>query len=195
MGNGDQQQKAASKDPFAARRPAERRQALRLASDSKKILSRDRSAFLLQSSLHFSVLISPLKFCIALRETTVKIAIASDHAGFKYKELLRAYLAERGHEALDFGCHSTEVGRLPGLHRPAAAAVASGKCERGIVLGGSGNGEAIAANRSTACAAHSARSDETAQARPTAQQNANMIALGNGSSRAGSTVRDHPNPA
>jgi ribose 5-phosphate isomerase B len=77
----------------------------------------------------------------------VRIALASDHAGFRYKEKLRALLAERGHEAVDFGTHSEESVDYPLFIRPAALAVAAGECERGIVLGGSGNGEAMAANR------------------------------------------------
>ena len=77
----------------------------------------------------------------------MRIAVASDHAGFRYKEKLRALLAERGHEAVDFGTHSEESVDYPLFIRPAAEAVAAGECERGIVLGGSGNGEAMAANR------------------------------------------------
>jgi ribose 5-phosphate isomerase B len=77
----------------------------------------------------------------------MRIAVASDHAGFRYKEKLRALLAERGHEAVDFGTHSEEPVDYPLFIRPAAEAVAAGECERGIVLGGSGNGEAMAANR------------------------------------------------
>ena len=77
----------------------------------------------------------------------MRIAIASDHAGYRYKEALKAFLAERGHEPVDFGTDSGEAVDYPRYIRPAAEAVASGECERGIVLGGSGNGEAIVANR------------------------------------------------
>jgi ribose 5-phosphate isomerase B len=77
----------------------------------------------------------------------VRIALASDHAGFRYKTLLAKWLAERGHEPVDFGTHSEESVDYPDFVRPAAEAVAAGRCERGIVLGGSGNGEAMAANR------------------------------------------------
>jgi ribose 5-phosphate isomerase B len=77
----------------------------------------------------------------------VRIALASDHAGFRYKERLRALLAERGHQPIDFGTHSDVAVDYPLFIRPAALAVAAGDCERGIVLGGSGNGEAMAANR------------------------------------------------
>jgi ribose 5-phosphate isomerase B len=77
----------------------------------------------------------------------MRIALASDHAGFRYKERLARLLAERGHETVDFGTHSEESVDYPLFIRPAAMAVAAGECERGIVLGGSGNGEAMAANR------------------------------------------------
>lgn len=107
----------------------------------------------------------------------MKIAIASDHAGFKYKELLRAYLAERGHTVVDYGCHSTEPVDYPDFIRPAAAAVASGACERGIVLGGSGNGEAIAANRYRGVRCPLCYNVETAKL-GRQHNNANMIALG-----------------
>ena len=77
----------------------------------------------------------------------MKISIGSDHAGFEYKEAIRAYLISQGHEVVDFGTHSSEPVDYPLFIRPTAEAVASGQCERGIVLGGSGNGEAIVANR------------------------------------------------
>ena len=77
----------------------------------------------------------------------MKIALASDHAGFEYKQAIHAWLTARGHEVRDFGTFSTERVDYPDFIRPAAEAVARGECERGIVLGGSGNGEAIAANK------------------------------------------------
>ena len=77
----------------------------------------------------------------------MRIGIGSDHAGFTYKQMLIAMLRERGHEVVDFGTNSTESVDYPTYIRPVALAVATGDCERGIVLGGSGNGEAIVANR------------------------------------------------
>ncbi len=77
----------------------------------------------------------------------MKIAIASDHAGFRYKEEIKRFLTEGGHEVVDFGTDSQEAADYPVYIRPAAEAVSRGDCERGIVLGGSGNGEAMAANR------------------------------------------------
>src|SRR5438067_11501452 len=75
------------------------------------------------------------------------IAIGSDHAGFQYKERIRAFLAGLGHQVKDFGTWSEEPVDYPLFIRPVAEAVARGTFERGIVLGGSGNGEAIVANR------------------------------------------------
>jgi ribose 5-phosphate isomerase B len=77
----------------------------------------------------------------------VRIALGSDHAGFRYKQHLAELLRAEGHEVVDFGTHSEESVDYPRFVRPAAAAVARGECDRAIVLGGSGNGEAMAANR------------------------------------------------
>ncbi len=75
------------------------------------------------------------------------IALASDHAGFVYKQRIVPLLESLVHTVRDFGTHSTESCDYPDFIMPAARAVAAGECERVIVLGGSGNGEAIAANR------------------------------------------------
>jgi ribose 5-phosphate isomerase B len=77
----------------------------------------------------------------------MKIAIGCDHAGFRYKERLKSELIARNHEVHDFGTNSEEPVDYPVFIRPVAEAVARGEYERGIVLGGSGNGEAIVANR------------------------------------------------
>jgi ribose 5-phosphate isomerase B len=77
----------------------------------------------------------------------MKIAVASDHAGYRYKEEIKAHLIARGHEVHDFGTHSEEAVDYPLYVRPAAEAVTRRECEVGIVLGGSGNGEAIVANK------------------------------------------------
>src|SRR4051812_7105496 len=77
----------------------------------------------------------------------MKIGIGSDHAGFEYKETIKHFLAAAGHTVVDFGTTSAEPVDYPKFIRPVALAVAAGECERGIVLGGSGNGEAIVANR------------------------------------------------
>jgi ribose 5-phosphate isomerase B len=75
---------------------------------------------------------------------SLKISIGSDHAGFEYKEKIRALLSTLGHEVRDFGTFDTEPVDYPLFIRPTAEAV---EFERGIVLGGSGNGEAIVANK------------------------------------------------
>lgn len=77
----------------------------------------------------------------------MRIAIGSDHAGFDYKEKIRAMLAGLGHEVKDMGTYSDESVDYPLWIRPVAETVARGEYERGIVLGGSGNGEAIVANK------------------------------------------------
>lgn len=77
----------------------------------------------------------------------MKIAIGADHAGFQYKERLILFLIELGHEVQDFGTHSEEPVDYPPIIAPVARAVAEGEFDRGIVLGASGNGEAMTANR------------------------------------------------
>ena len=77
----------------------------------------------------------------------MKVALGSDHAGFGYKEKVKSLLTELGHDPKDFGTFNDEPVDYPTFIRPAAEAVARGECERGIVFGGSGNGEAMAANK------------------------------------------------
>jgi ribose 5-phosphate isomerase B len=77
----------------------------------------------------------------------MKIGIGSDHAGYRYKEEIKSWLKKQGHEVQDFGTKSEMTVDYPAFIRPVAEAVAAGEAERGIVLGGSGNGEAMVANR------------------------------------------------
>ena len=77
----------------------------------------------------------------------MKISLGSDHAGFTYKKKVKELLASLGHEVKDFGTFREDPVDYPLFIRPAAEAVASGECERGIVFGGSGNGEAMVANK------------------------------------------------
>lgn len=77
----------------------------------------------------------------------MRVAIASDHAGYRYKKAIEVHLAGLGHEVVDFGTDSEASVDYPTYIRPAAQALAAGECERAIVLGGSGNGEAMTANR------------------------------------------------
>ena len=77
----------------------------------------------------------------------MNVAIGSDHAGFRYKELIKDVLTSQGHTVTDFGTDSPESVDYPLFIRPVAEAVSRGAFDRGIVLGGSGNGEAMVANR------------------------------------------------
>jgi ribose 5-phosphate isomerase B len=107
----------------------------------------------------------------------MKIALGSDHAGYAYKEQIRKMLLGQGHVVVDFGTASEEAVDYPLFIRPAAEAVARGECDRGIVLGGSGNGEAMVANRlrRIRCAlCWNAQSAELARR----HNDANMISLG-----------------
>lgn len=107
----------------------------------------------------------------------MKIAIGSDHAGYRYKEEIKRFLTGQGHEVVDCGTHSEESVDYPLFIRPAAEAVASGACERGIVLGGSGNGEAMAANRLRGIRCALCWNPESARL-ARLHNDANMISLG-----------------
>ena len=107
----------------------------------------------------------------------MKISLGTDHAGFRYKEKVKELLTSLGHEVKDFGTFSEEPVDYPLFIQPAAEAVAQGECERAIVFGGSGNGEAMVANK-----VHSVRcalcwSEESA--RLSRQHNdANVLSIG-----------------
>lgn len=77
----------------------------------------------------------------------MRIAIGSDHAGLRLKEHLVSVLKEDGHDVDDLGTHAEEAVDYPPICAAVGRAVASGSAERGIVLGGSGQGEQIAANK------------------------------------------------
>jgi len=77
----------------------------------------------------------------------VRIAVGSDHAGFTLKEQLKHVLEREGHEVLDVGTDSTEPVDYPAFCARVGHEVAEGRADRGIVLGGSGQGEQIAANK------------------------------------------------
>lgn len=105
------------------------------------------------------------------------IAIASDHAGFELKTVLADALRRRGLEVRDFGTDSAEPVDYPDFIRPAAEAVARGECGRGIVLGGSGNGEAMVANRVRGVRCALCWNVESARL-ARAHNDANMLSLG-----------------
>ncbi|MFP5254244.1 MAG: ribose 5-phosphate isomerase B [Acidimicrobiia bacterium] len=77
----------------------------------------------------------------------MRIAIGGDHAGFDLKVHLVAELERLGHEVLDLGTHSTKSVDYPPICAAVGQAVVDGRADRGIVLGGSGQGEQIAANK------------------------------------------------
>lgn len=107
----------------------------------------------------------------------LKLAIASDHAGYQYKERIKHFLTNRGYEVKDFGSDSEESVDYPLFIRPAAEAVARGDYDQGIIFGGSGNGEAMVANKVRGIRCAVCWSVETARyARE--HNDANMISIG-----------------
>jgi ribose 5-phosphate isomerase B len=107
----------------------------------------------------------------------MKIAIGSDHAAFQYKEKIRDHLRALSHTVTDFGTTSDHQVDYPLFIRPVAEAVARGEAERGVVMGGSGNGEAIVANRVPGVRCALCWNAESARlARQ--HNNANVISLG-----------------
>jgi ribose 5-phosphate isomerase B len=109
--------------------------------------------------------------------TTFTIAIGSDHAGFHYKEAIKAELLAAGHTVRDFGTDSDAACDYPDFIRPVAEAIARGDFQRGIVLGGSGNGEAIVANRIRGVRCGVCWSEQTAIWNR-AHNDANVLSLG-----------------
>lgn len=107
----------------------------------------------------------------------MRIAIGSDHAGYTYKQRIGRLLTAAGHEVTDFGTDSEESVDYPRFIRPVAEAVAAGEADRGIVLGGSGNGEAIAANRVRGVRCAIAWDEESARL-GRAHNDANVLSLG-----------------
>ncbi len=110
-------------------------------------------------------------------EPVKKIVISSDHAGYRYKRRIIEHLTKAGYQVEDLGTNSTESVDYPDFIFPAAKAVAEGKFERGIVLGGSGNGEAMAANRIKGIRCAVCWNEKSARL-ASLHNNANMISLG-----------------
>jgi ribose 5-phosphate isomerase B len=112
-----------------------------------------------------------------MSEEAMKIGIGADHAGYQYKEQIKRFLTERGEDVQDFGTDSEASVDYPPITRQVAVAVAQGDCDRGIVIGGSGNGEAIVANRVRGVRCALCWSAETAKlARE--HNDANVISMG-----------------
>lgn len=107
----------------------------------------------------------------------MKISIGSDHAGYDYKQALAEMLRTQGHEVIDCGTHSADSTDYPLWCIPAAEKVAAGLADKGIVVGGSGNGEAIAANKVKGIRCAIAWSDDTARL-GSQHNNANVLSIG-----------------
>jgi ribose 5-phosphate isomerase B len=107
----------------------------------------------------------------------MRIAIGADHAGYRLKEDLKGYLKERGHEVEDLGTHSEEAVDYPPICAAVARAVRDGEAERGIVLGGSGQGEQISANKVRGVRAALCNDLVTAQL-SRAHNDANVLSMG-----------------
>ena len=107
----------------------------------------------------------------------MRIALASDHAGFPLKQELAAWLREQGHEVADLGTHSADSVDYPEFGAKLARAVGDGEAERGIAVCGSGIGISIAVNRDPRC--RCARVDDPLSAALAREHNdANVLALG-----------------
>ena len=109
----------------------------------------------------------------------MRIALGSDHGGFALKEKIKAHLEEQGYEIEDVGCYGTESCDYPRFGREAAESVASGDCERGIVVCTTGIGISMTANKvkGIRCAlCHDSWSAEMTRR----HNDANMLALGGG---------------
>jgi ribose 5-phosphate isomerase B len=107
----------------------------------------------------------------------MKIAIAADHAGFVLKEKLRQRLAEKGHQVMDFGTHSTESCDYPDFAQAVGREVAGGRCDRGILVCSTGIGMAMAANKIDGVRAAPAQCDD--EVRFSREHNdANVLTLG-----------------
>ena len=112
-----------------------------------------------------------------MSEKLPKIALGTDHAGYTYKEFLKVQLEACGHEVKDFGTHSEESVDYPVPVKAAARAVSVGDCDLAIVLGGSGNGEAMAANKVKGVRCALCWSEQTARLAKE-HNNANVLSIG-----------------
>jgi len=107
----------------------------------------------------------------------LRMALGCDHAGFSHKEAIKGHLLLKGVECKDFGTFSEDSVDYPEFVLPAAKAVAEGHCDLGIVLGGSGNGEAMAANKVRGVRCALCWSEETARLAKE-HNDANVISIG-----------------
>ena len=105
------------------------------------------------------------------------IALGTDHAGYPLKEIIKNYLLENDYRVNDFGAFNDQASDYPDYCRPAAESVAHGDSHLGIVFGGSGNGEAMVANKVSGIRCGVCWNVESAKLTKQ-HNNANMIALG-----------------
>ena len=105
------------------------------------------------------------------------IALASDHAGFEYKEKIKSLLDELHLEWKDFGTHSTDSVDYPDYGHAGAEAISNGACDRGIFVCGSGIGIGIAANKHRGVRAAMCQTIEAAKL-SREHNNANVLAIG-----------------
>jgi len=80
-------------------------------------------------------------------DKVLRVALGSDHGGYSTKELLKSYLGSLGYKVLDVGCQSTESVDYPDFALAVARKVASGDCERGIMIDGAGIGSSMVCNK------------------------------------------------
>jgi ribose 5-phosphate isomerase B len=107
----------------------------------------------------------------------MKISLGSDHAGYKYKEIIKKYLTEKGIEVIDHGAFSNESCDYPDFIRPAAIDVAEGKAEKGIGVCGTGIGVSMVANKIKGIRAAQVVNEDMAKL-SIEHNNANFLALG-----------------
>lgn len=107
----------------------------------------------------------------------MKIALGTDHAGYPLKEFVKRLVTGLGHEVVDCGCFSTDSVDYPVFVRPAAELVAKGEADRAVVFGGSGNGEAMCANKVRGVRCALCWSVETAEL-SRRHNDANVLSLG-----------------
>lgn len=107
----------------------------------------------------------------------MKVSLGCDHAGYELKEYLKEHLAILGHQTLDCGTYSTDPVDYPDFCAPAARAVSNGEADLGIVIGGSGQGEQISANKIRGVRAALCQDEYTARL-ARSHNDANVISFG-----------------
>jgi ribose 5-phosphate isomerase B len=107
---------------------------------------------------------------------SITLALGSDHAGFQYKEKIKAYLNQKGYQFYDFGTFSEESADYPDFAHPVASAVETGKNSLGILVCGSGNGVCMTANKHAGIRAALCWNEELATL-ARSHNNANVICL------------------